>query len=259
MLEEAKIVNFDSYNLGMKKSMLDKMFFVDKIDAEIVVDYGCANGVLVNFLHNFFPEIEYYGFDTSQEMINEAKRLNPEIADNFTTNWEELHGKISKSGKKAAVLLSSIIHEVYSYGTSTDVGVFWDRIFGNEFDYIIIRDMMPSKTVDRRSDINDIQKILKHADRKQLFDFETVWGSIENNKNLIHFFLKYRYNDNWDREVEENYLPINREKLLSSIPENYEITFHEHFVLPFLKTEVEKDFKIEIKDNTHLKLILKKF
>jgi len=257
-ISEISIANLSTYNLNMKKSMLDKMFFVDKIDAEVILDYGCANGVQIQFLRNLFPELEYYGFDISPDMIEEAQKLNPEIVDNFSTNFDELAKKIHATGKKTAIFLSSIIHEVYSYGTSTDVSVFWDRVYNGGFDYIVIRDMMPSKTIDRRADINDIQKIYKKADRGQLYDFETIWGSIENNKNMIHFFLKYRYTDNWAREVRENYLPVNREELLASLPDNYDITFHEHYILPFLKTEIEKDFRIELKDNTHLKLILKR-
>ncbi|MGA1049083.1 MAG: hypothetical protein ACO3UU_13830, partial [Minisyncoccia bacterium] len=43
---------------------------------------------------------------------------------------------------------------------------------------------------------------------KSLISFEKVWGSIfKDYRNFIHFLLKYRYTDNWEREVNENYLP----------------------------------------------------
>ena len=250
------IKNLQVYNAGMKKSLLDKIFFMDKIDATVFVDYGCADGTLINFLRNLFPEFEYYGFDISEEMIQVAQNSNKEIKDNFSTNWDYIESQIK--GKKSCVICSSIIHEIYSYGTINDVDVFWSRIFGNEFDYIVIRDMLPGKSIDRRSDINDVSKVLKKAKKEALSNFESFWGSIENNKSLIHYFLKYRYTDNWSREVKENYMPITREELLSELPDNYEITYHEHFILPFLKTKVEEDFGIELKDNTHLKLILKR-
>ncbi len=252
------LVNLASYNAGMKKSMMDKLFFMDKVDAEIFVDYGCANGVLIQFLHNLFPEFEYVGFDISEDMIKEAKRNNPNIANNFFTDWDALQSYVKGTGKKSAVLLSSVIHEVYSYGTINDVDSFWTRVFRDGFDYIVVRDMMPSVTMNKSSDINDIAKVYRKADRKQLFDFQQTWGNVENNKNLIHFFLKYQYGDNWDREVKENYLPLNREQFLSMLPDNYEISFHEHYILPFLFNQVKKDFGVEIKDNTHLKLILKR-
>ena len=259
MLEEKAITNMAVYNSGMKKSLLDKIYFMDKVDAEVFVDYGCADGTLINFLSSLFPEFTYIGFDISEEMVQLARKNN-EANENvfFSSNWQDVKNKISSMKKKSAVLLSSVIHEVYSYGTSGDVSTFWDRVFTDGFDYIVIRDMMPSTSIDRRSDINDVAKVFRTADVKSLSNFERVWGSVENNKNLIHFFLKYRYTDNWAREVKENYMPINREEFLSQLPENYEITFHEHFILPFLKTMVEKDFKVELKDNTHIKLIMKK-
>ena len=83
-------------------------------------------------------------------------------------------------------------------------------------------------------------------------------GSIGINKNLIHYLLKYRYTENWDRELNENYLPISKEKLLSLIPKNYEVIFYEHYALPFLKEKVREDFGIILKDKTHIKLILKR-
>jgi len=74
----------------------------------------------------------------------------------------------------------------------------------------------------------------------------------------MHFLLKYKYlQPNWNREVRENYFPLYREKLLSMIPDNYSILYHEHFTLPYIKESVKEDLGIEIKDNTHLKLILK--
>ena len=264
-MREENISDFSVYNSSMKKSLLDKIFFMDKIDAQIFVDYGCADGTLIKFLHLLFPEFEYYGFDISEDMIALAQKQNPDLSDHFSSNWKDIKNRVMlgmASGKKSVLILSSIIHEVYSYGTASDVSVFWERVFGKfiseDFNYVVLRDMMPSKTCERRSDINDIVKISKKADRKQLYDFEMFWGSIENNKNLIHYFLKYRYFDNWEREVKENYIPISREQFFLNIPDYYDVVFHEHFILPFLKGKVMEDFGIELKDNTHLKLILKR-
>lgn len=252
---ETKITNYSVYNAGMKKSLLDKIFFMDKIDANIIVDYGCADGTLINFLNMLFPEYEYIGFDIDQDMLNLASYKTKGDNILFTSNWETVENRIL--GKKSAVLLSSVIHEVYAYGTRRDVEDVWKRVY-NGFDYVVIRDMVPSSTMDKVSDINDVKNILKKAMGHTLREFEQVWGSIEQNKNLIHYLLKYRYTDNWSREVRENYFPINREELLATIPDGYDIEFHEHFILPFIKNDVKERFNIDIKDNTHLKLILKK-
>ena len=43
------IANMNVYNDGMRKSMLDKIWFLDKIDGSIdtIYDYGCADGSLL--------------------------------------------------------------------------------------------------------------------------------------------------------------------------------------------------------------------
>jgi hypothetical protein len=76
---------------------------------------------------------------------------------------------------------------------------------------------------------------------------------------LVHFLLKYKYvQPNWSREVKENYFPFYREELLAKIPNEYEIIYHEHYVLPYLKNQIMKDFRIDLKDATHLKMILQR-
>lgn len=256
-IEEIK--NYSVYTESMKKSLLDKIFFMDKIDANVIIDYGCADGTLIHFLHTLFPETKYIGFDIDTEMLEEAKnKFSHDVLGNsviFTDEWEDVEIIASKANNTALVL-SSVIHEIYAYGTRKDVDDLWERVFGTRFDYIVIRDMIPSISIDKKSDINDVKNVLRKGDGRQLRDFEQVWGSIEQNKNLIHYLLKYRYKENWERESKENYFPLTREELLSLIPDKYDIEFHEHFVLPFIRKTVRSDFNIDIKDNTHLKLIL---
>ena len=255
MIEKA-ITDYSCYNENMKKSLLDKIFFIDKIDTKLIVDYGCADGILISFLSKLFPDYEYIGYDVDESMIELANK-NCKGMKNcfFTTDWNKIIKKIK--GRNATVLLSSVIHEIYAYGTRKDVDNMWNRIFG-EFQYIVIRDMIPSISINKRSDINDVCKVMKKSNGEHLREFEQVFGSIEENKNLIHYLLKYRYTNNWSREVKENYFPLSREELLTSIPDDYNIEFHEHFVLPFIKSTVLRDYDILIKDNTHLKLILKR-
>lgn len=257
MLNEVKIINYNVYNEGMRKSLLDKIFFIDKIDARVIVDYGCADGTLIEFMASLFPEYTYIGYDIDPGMLERAKEkcgLDKKFI--FTSDWEVV--KEAVRGQRSAVILNSVIHEIYAYGTRRDVDDMWQHIFSDGFDFIVIRDMISSITLDKRSDINDVKNILRKGDSRLVRDFENVWGSIEQNKNLIHFLLKYRYTDNWSREVRENYFPISREELLASVTDDYEVEFHEHFILPFFKNTVKKDFGIDVKDNTHIKLILRR-
>ena len=264
----AEIQDQKTYVARMNKSLIDKLFFVDKVDADVFVDFGCAKGDLLEIISQWSPDGIFIGYDNNPSMINAARSvfdqdLQRKDQFHFFVNWEEVKTQTKaaqRSGKKVAIVLSSIIHEVYHYSEPKDIGLFWKRVFETGFDYIIIRDMMPSQTVDRPSDPNDISRIYrKFLYTQELRDFESSWGSIENNKNLTHFLLKYRYKTpNWEREVAENYMPLFRENLMAKIPLEYSVIFHEHYVLPYIRRQIKKDIGIDLKDPTHLKLILEK-
>ncbi len=151
---------------------MDKLFFIDKISEPIdtVLDFGCANGILIRAMQYMFPEYSYVGYDISEDMIEKARALFPE----------------------------------------------------------------------------------------KLAEYESIWGSIDKRFNLIHYLLKYSYTENWEREVRENYLPVTVEKLLPLIPDDYEIVYSEHYVLPYIKLKIKHDCGIVLKDATHFKVLLMK-
>ena len=245
--------NIDIYIQRMQKSFLDKMFFIDKIfePVESIIDFGCANGVLIRAMNYLFPEYRYIGYDISKEMIEKARELVPECR--FCTEWNDIADDFSSS----LLNISSTLHEVYSYGTKESVDEFWDRVFNSEFKYIAIRDMMLSDSIGLMADDEDVSRV-KDLYPEKLKEYESLWGPVNIRFNLIHYLLKYSYTENWNREVRENYLPITVEALLQKIPESYEIVYKEHYVLPYTKQQIKKDCGIELKDETHFKILLKK-
>jgi SAM-dependent methyltransferase len=257
-----KIANLDKYNNSMKKSLIDKIFFVDKVPSDFaLLDFGCANGTLLRFMRDMFPENSYVGYDNDPTMVRLALEENgindPEFYcyDNFTDALGAIHSYF----KKTKILnLSSMIHEVYSYSSYNEVEKFWEQVFNGEFTHIVIRDMIPSNSINRETYPNDIRKILKNSNSEILNSFESHWGSIKNLKNLTHYLLKYRYTENWEREVRENYLPLTLEDLYIIIDSQYDIIYQEHYCLPFLHETIKQDFDIDFNEPTHLKLILKR-
>lgn len=256
MSESPSIKDYETYNHRMDLSMIDKMFFIDKIDPDLIVDFGCANGNLLREVSKL-KKVPLIGYDNDEKM---CKFSDDNIL--ITDKWDVIKDRIYANHeiKNAALILSSVIHEVFHYGSKNDIDWFWHKVFDTGFKYIVIRDMIPSRAVDRISCINDVKKLYhKFLGTKALTDFERIWGTIENNRQMIHFLLKYKYLEpNWEREVRENYLPLAREDVLAKIPLNYDVIFHEHYVLPHLLQSVRDDMGIELKDPTHLKLILKK-
>jgi hypothetical protein len=262
------------YNKEMKKGMEDKLFFVDKLpknQSYCFVDFGCADGSMISALAEIYKntnqnQYKFIGYDISETMIDLARTnysgpLYTSVK--FTTNWNEVKSEMPfLKNYKNVLILSSVIHEVYSYADENHtIDDFWKKVLCSGFDYIIIRDMCPSDDINRTSDKSDFMKIStnNHPDiKRELLDFCGHWGTIDNYKNLVHFLLKYRWKVNWNREVNENYFPITIQDLFEKFGEYsnvYILHYFERFRVPFLDQCFKEDFDIELNDYTHIKAI----
>lgn len=256
---EEQIANIDKYIIRMDRAMDDKLFFINNVDFDVIVDFGCANGTLLSKIKTMRPNATLIGYDVDDIMVDKAHQLlGNDIM--ITNNWSEIVEKL-KEFEKPLLNLSSVIHEVYSYSTPEVVEEFWeDIVFGGLFKTIVIRDMMPSqKLINNKKDYSeDISKVRERCENPELLeDFESKWGSLEESyKIFTHYLLKYRYLENWTREVKENYLPITIEEMKTKIPSNYVINYEDHFCVPFVQDQLRKDFDIQLLYETHTKLIL---
>lgn len=256
------ISDADLYTSEMSKSLVDKVYFVDKVDAGLFVDFGCADGTMLAFMEKVFPGLSLVGYDNDPEMVERARAVNPGHAIRYTSSWDEVEETVAKhrdARVRSCLVLSSVIHEAHSYMSESEMRLMWDRVWGHHglrFDYVAVRDMMVSRSTSRPSDPLQVARIRQVFDPARLDEWEAQWGSIEENWSLVHFLLTYRYTVNWSREVKENYLPVNYEAFLASIPHEFFPVFKEHFTLPFLRRRVKEDFGFDLADRTHLKLVL---
>jgi hypothetical protein len=241
------LTDYSAYNTSMRKALEDKLFFLDKIEVDTLLDYGCADGHLIKSIANKFKWV--MGYDIDKKMILAASKDKPANS-YFSTEFDEIS---PVNRLKNGILLSSVIHEVYSYGA--DIEQFWQRVWNH--DYVVIRDMLPSKSIKRKTILEDFVTCRSKL-HSQVIEFEQVYGSLVGQQNLLHFLLKYRYVKNWERELKENYFSLYLEDLLELIPKEFEIVYLNHYCLPWLQNRVRKDFGILIQDNTHLQLILKR-
>ena len=270
-----KFTNILSYNQNMAKGMEDKLFFINILPLResnhwVFVDFGCADGTLFTALGPILEKMgiqaTLIGYDISETMVNLAKQKLAsysfdKVSVVFTYNWNIVDKYIRYSNAKKAVILSSVVHEVYSYAESEqDISTFWDRILNSGFDFICIRDMMPSESIDRPTDEDMLQDFLETIRDKKpelmdyVNDFQSHWGSLSNNKNFVHYLLKYRWITNWTREVNENYFPIYVEDFLDMMS-SYRSKYIKLFRVPFLDECWLKDFGLVITDNTHIKAV----
>ena len=255
-----KIADLNIYLTRMQRSILDKMFFIDKVfePFENILDFGCANGELIKAMLPMFPDYDYLGYDISPEMIRAARKNVPEAR--FFDDWNAIDIPFGRS----LINISSTIHEVYSYCAPEDIEIFWQRVFGSGFKYVAVRDMMFSEKADGISFVNaaadaeQLSAVRNSRYAEWLESFESVWGRVESQRQLVHFLLKYKYTQNWDREVRENYFPISYEEFMKRLPDTYRIVYEDRFTLPYTSWQIRSDFGFELKDRTHLKLILER-
>ena len=268
-LSEEDIANNEIYLSNMAKSFGDKAWFLKLIPEEIdtIVDFGGGEGQFCEF------------FEAKARLANRSFKYiiidnNPGFLKNAIKkgfrgfeSLDDLKNDSSWNSDTTLLNMSSVIHEVYSYADDVHtVDGFWNSLKACQFKMIAIRDMslgagsyaeVPKEAVFYVYD--NIFKSPKYVQR--LESFEEVWGAIcsdENDihrlldvKRLIHFLIKYRYVENWDREVQENYLPLSQDKLQDWIVKKlgYHLIHKESSKLPFYHKCWTKDFKLNLPDN----------
>lgn len=252
---EVPISNMDIYNKRMEAGWEDKLFFLRKINPDVIVDFGCADGTILSKIKSINPNIKLIGYETDDKMIAIAKmHLGDDVF--LSSRWKSIKSEVNKY-KNPAILLSSVIHEVYSYSSEIEVQRFWNSmIFGGDFKWICIRDMIPSININSGDPTFDIKQVRKNSNPNELNSYEEIWGEIKDYKSLLHFLLKYKYVENWNREVKENYFPLMFEELKSIIPNGYNVVFEQQYTLPHLNNQFKTDFGVDIRKNTHLKMII---
>ena len=82
-----------------------------------IADIGCCDGALCRKLSEFLPKnTNYYGIDLSEGMLNEAVKKDKALGRKNT--FYEVGNAFNlpyKNNSKDAIILSSIMHELYSY------------------------------------------------------------------------------------------------------------------------------------------------
>lgn len=257
----------------MQGPMKDKLFFVDQLpkNVRIFIDYGCADGALLYHLHlaKRNENCYYFGFDEDYGFIASAKSKGIPNAV-FSTSFEGLMHEVFMVQEtidpeaKTVLILSSVLHEIQSYLSHSDINKVYDEFFGIGPDYVVIRDMgVDPEMFDNPVFIQDTHSVIDGCDQDTdlsiaLKTYIEKWGDIDVYGRFIHFLLKYKYTDNWIRELNEDYL-INLDELHEDLYlYGYDMVYQRYYALPYIKDIVKKDFGVEIEDNTHFQIIAKR-
>jgi hypothetical protein len=264
------IQDYYRYTELMKKGLLDKLFFIDKIFEpwETLVDFGCADGFQTKVLAQIFPDNNIVGYDESQSMIEKAYGQG-DMPDNvrFTTN-------MSQTKDCDILYLSSVLHELYSYHfrgyTDEKIKDFWAYVFSPKRKVVVIRDMMYDDKYEIKDErwLDDVARKFKAYltdtnDYGELKRFADHFGSVGGwyVKHTMHFLMKYMYihTPNWNREIGENYLSVGYEHILKQMPDDWYVDYRELYILPYLKHRWKQDLGLtRCPYTTHGKIILKR-
>lgn len=260
--------NPQKYLSRMEKGLEDKLFFLDALkdtDVDVFIDYGCADGVLLEAIAKKRPKAHLIGFDEDQQYLDQAKeRLDPygrEREIMFSYDWDKIVERMfwyQDRGLKVALILSSVLHELTSY-------LPFDKLF-DEYDnfcigadYLIIRDMgieYEKRTEPIPSHI--LHKVTGKADKYRLKSFLARYHRLSTAENFIHFLLKYPYKDNWPREMQEDYM-LSVDHVWEDIEDRgYDVFWHSQYTHPYIRERVKKDFGFDLEYPTHFKFIAKR-
>lgn len=258
------------YNEEMTKSLIDKMFFMDKIPGvKCVIDFGCADGALLRFIAPHFKNITFIGYDSDEVMIKKAETYKTAKCSTNYNNIKYFHRNdltnmltyISRfSPDEIAINFSSVLHEIFSFH---DTDAIQTIINHTQPKYITIRDMYwhwngaaNSKYL-LMKDINHI--IYKgNINEKYIEDFEDKHGTVISWRGLTHFLMKYQWiNNGWCEELSKDYYSWDLKMFLLTV--NYIPIFENHYQLPYLMDKWEKEFGFFEPDaHTHAQFILKR-
>lgn len=254
----------------MAKSFPDKAWFVKYVrpDVDTMVDFGGGAGDFCDFAAGRFRRpMRFVIIDNNPEFAMQAESKGYETYESF----DEFRRFSNCDPSRTVLNMSSVIHEVYSYADEfwDDVGVFWTDLARCGFAQVAIRDMSLSESdyrgVPEKAAVWVCENVLRDGGldikgvplAELLSDFEEQWGAVDDPatgkvdvKNLIHFLIKYRYVENWDREVRENYLPVSQDRLQSLLRgAGYSLEHKESSRLPYYARQWAKDFKLHRPDD----------
>ena len=161
------------YNQRMTAGIEDKLFFIPYMkqfnQPIIFVDFGCADGEIINYLLTTFPNLTAIGIDSNPEMRKRFLHKNREYVGSRVFMYPSLKefGRSLKGLNLQDTIkilhLCSVMHEVHHYLTQEELEEFYKDLLDIPFDYIFMRDMYCPYTKELLVSYDNYQKIIEYA------------------------------------------------------------------------------------------------
>ena len=256
----------DTYVNGLQQTLEEKLFFIDKLGEDyfrnkIIIDFGCGDGSVLAYIakHCDCVGSDFVAVDINNQMLRyaEEKLITPQPVFFFNKLEDALPIINTKSESTKVILIAnSVFHEL---GEEQVKAVDFIRKYVDTF---IIRDMYIDFNyafeADNFEDLKNslASKIIANANSKMLAQFVEKWGI--DLMSFVHFLLKYTYVENWETEIQEDYLSAWRFNLAHVLPK---VVYENSYAQEWRVERVKKDFDIDLlkyTKSTHKMLILER-
>ena len=244
-----------AYTDAMAKGMADKLFFVPHLPpGAALLDFGCADGRLLQVLGQMRPDLLLAGLDCSPPALARAKAAG--ITHLFSAP-QQARPWISKVAHTRPVFLlaSSVLHEVAHYGGSQGWAEFWDFANTSDLYGIAVRDFSLDAD-DAKAEGGEFARAVRAGlPGWQRDNFERLWGPITTQGRAVHAALKAPWVNSWDREGPENYFPIWRHDLEKAIKNHFTPVSWRPHIHPYTDTQTRSRFGVGLPCPTHISLV----
>ena len=224
--------------------------------AAAVLDVGCADGALTLAMAARYPAVRFVGIDLHADFIAAATEHARRAAlPNVEFRRVYLRELLAEPARFDCVVFASVLHEFWTYGEgiSSVLKALADahellRAGGTT----IIRDMILEDYAQAATlHVASMRaRVLASTHAAILHEFEAYWGPAEHLAGINHFLLKYRYQENWARELPEHYVPVTAERYLSIFALlGMQVQTHARYLLPFLRERWLEDFGLHTEES----------
>jgi SAM-dependent methyltransferase len=249
---ERPIADQEIYLQRMSKPLQEKLRVARYIpaQAERILDVGCADGTVTLALAELFPRRRFLGIDLDGGFIDRARKATAgRGVENAAFERAYLRELLPRPERYDAVIFVSVLHEFFTYGEGIS-SVLKALADAHELlrggGEIVIRDMILEEYTKHTRFQTQAIATKVAADRSKhrlIADFVTLFGPLDSLYNLNHFLLKYMYEENWERESREHYVPVTFEQyqqLFGLL--GMELQLRDSSLLPFLRGKWIADF-----------------
>jgi 2-polyprenyl-3-methyl-5-hydroxy-6-metoxy-1,4-benzoquinol methylase len=219
--------------------------------ASTVLDVGCADGALTLALAARYPAVQFLGIDLDAEFVDQARQNAARTAlPNVEFRRVYLRQLLAETPRFDCVVFASVLHEFWTYGEGISSVL---KALADAHELLrpggttIIRDMILEEYMWKATlGVDSMRaRITASSHAAILGEFDSYWGRANNLGGINHFLLKYRYRENWARELPEHYVPVSAEQYLAIFTLlGMQVQTHARYLLPFLRERWQEDFSL---------------